>query len=112
MRHLCQRPSAYEGRRTAARYQARSAPALPVACGALDTAAAVLRSDRQVGTKERPLASNKGTDVSGGACGGGTVARRVVGHPIGPGAPEHAHPGAREDANGVRVVAAAAGASL
>ena len=39
--------------------------------------------------------------------GGGAVQRRVIAGPIRPSAPEHAYPGPGEDANGVRMVAAA-----
>src|SRR5207244_2396507 len=50
--------------------------------------------------------------LRGGERGGGAVAAEVVGGPVLPAAPQNSDPGTREDANGVRMVAAAADSSL
>src|SRR5437868_133979 len=81
----------------------------------LDPAAAILLGGLAVGTKERPLRSNKGTQFklgSGGACPRAAMSRWIVKGSVLPGAPEHAHPSSCEDANGMRVIAATAFGAL
>ena len=61
------------------------------------------------------MQSNKGTQFkrgSGGACRRAAMSRRIVKGSVLPGAPEHAHPGSGGDADGMRVVAAAAFGAL
>ncbi len=88
------------GLKDAARRRRRSPSAI------LDTGFETARYEDAAGTKERPSMPNQGTLNWSGCALRTDVVVGLIGFSILPGPPEHADPGAGEDADGVRMIAA------